>query len=787
MTVRIIKFYRFSIRSLCLLFISISVNRSGIASILPVGILPQYLEVSVNHQSVSGFVEIWQDGDSFWLKVEDARKLQIDISDLEQKDGLIRLHSGDRLKLEYDALNQSLNLMVSASVLEGKTVLDNAAQTLLKNQELAPSVNGLTLNYSLYGQKGLGYETLSALSELRSTGGEQGVFSSSFNSRLQKNDGSTAGETQRLNTSWTYSDPERRLSLVIGDNYTDSLSWSQSIRFGGLTISKDYSLQPSVNPQARSVLTDRVALPSTVDLYINGVESSSQKVSPGQFVLSTVPTFTGGGMAEVVVTDINGRRRTVSLDVYGTQNMLAVGFNTWSFSLGWLRENYAESSFDYNPYLLSSGTWRYGVSNSLTLEAHTEMAQSQLFLGGAGLSWLTSPLTGIINLNFSESQYQSENGQQHGIGWQWNRGGFGISANHQHYSSLFCGLYCLAEGTAQEVSNSIWFTLGTEVAGNFGLGFVEQQSSYAGHSRYGSLSWTRTFNEGVTLSLSTSEMKSGNERQNVFYTGLSIPFGSRYRASFQGSRENGKAGAQWQLSSQMDRSEPDWGWMISGQQSNNNLFHAEVSRVATTHEWQVGTDVKRGGKNSYAMLDGTLGWLDGHVYAMRNVPDSFAIVDTSGVPDVPVLLHNNAAGVTDDKGYLLLTDLNGWIANRVAIDPLSLPGDYRAPDTVIMVIPRARSGVRVHFNVYRAKALLLRLKNTSGEEIGVGSSVTVLSKDGTASPFNTIVGYNGEVYLENPPTGGRIEVLTQSGKCIAKIPDTGGDTQSIKRVEAICY
>lgn len=101
----------------------------------------------------------------------------------------------------------------------------------------------------------------------------------------------------------------------------------------------------------------------------------------------------------------------------------------------------------------------------------------------------------------------------------------------------------------------------------------------------------------------------------------------------------------------------------------SNLFHAEVNRTAMTHEWQAGTDVQRGDKGFYASLDGTLGWLGNHLYAMRNVPDAFAVVDTNGVPDIPVKLHNNTVGRTDEQGYLLLTDLNGWLPNQIAIDP----------------------------------------------------------------------------------------------------------------------
>ena len=58
-------------------------------------------------------------------------------------------------------------------------------------------------------------------------------------------------------------------------------------------------------------------LPSTVDLYIDGLQQSHQQVTPGSYILDTLPTFSGSGQARVVITDINGQRREVTLDLYG--------------------------------------------------------------------------------------------------------------------------------------------------------------------------------------------------------------------------------------------------------------------------------------------------------------------------------------------------------------------------------------------------------------------------------------------------------------------------------------
>ncbi|HAW1737702.1 TPA: fimbrial biogenesis outer membrane usher protein, partial [Escherichia coli] len=107
--------------------------------------------------------------------------------------------------------------------------------------------------------------------------------------------------------------------------------------------------------------------------------------------------------------------------------------------------------------------------------------------------------------------------------------------------------------------------------------------------------------------------------------------------------------------------------------------------------------------------------------------------------------------------------------------------------TVATVIPRAGSGVRVHYNVYRARSILLRLRDKYGNDINVGSSVTVVTKEGVPSPEKNIVGYNGEVYLENPPNKGHLDVIYQSGRCVANLPDVKGITSSIERGEAICH
>lgn len=234
----------------------------------------------------------------------------------------------------------------------------------------------MALNYDLYASQDILGQDLTAYTQLRSFGIGPGNFSSSFNSRFEDLEGNTENDTQRLMTSWSYDNPEKLLSVTLGDSYTGSQSWTNSVRFGGLSISHNYSLQPNFNTSTQDVLSDTTALPSTVDLYVQGIKQSSEHVNPGQFTLTTSPFFTGSNTAQVVITDINGQQRVINLNLYGSDLLLTKGLNTWSLNAGWIRENYSYRSFSYDPDLMATGNWRYGLADNLTLEGIRNRATS---------------------------------------------------------------------------------------------------------------------------------------------------------------------------------------------------------------------------------------------------------------------------------------------------------------------------------------------------------------------------------------------------------------------------
>ncbi|HEY0506118.1 MAG TPA: fimbria/pilus outer membrane usher protein, partial [Lysobacter sp.] len=146
--------------------------------------------------------------------------------------------------------------------------------------------------------------------------------------------------------------------------------------------------------------------------------------------------------------------------------------------------------------------------------------------------------------------------------------------------------------------------------------------------------------------------------------------------------------------------------------------------------------------NASLFATGALVWMDGDLMATRSVYDAFALVDTDGMANVPVLRENRRVGTTNRQGHLLIPDLLSWQGNRLAIDTLALPLDANLDVESMQVAPRAMSGVLASFPVTRFRGALVVLVDESGQPLPLGTVVTLV-----ATGEATAVGYDGQVFL----------------------------------------
>ena len=746
-----------------------------------------YLNIIVNGASIPGLFQISKNAQKFYITAEDAKKLNINIQQLPADNHRLVLSSQPGLGIHYDALSQVLEIKADKHWLGGAQKLNSQQHSgLLSSQQLSPAVRGVALNYDLYASQGISGQDVTAYTQLRSFGSGPGNFSSSFNHRLQALNGHTDNSVRRLMTSWNYENPDKLLSITLGDSYTGLQSWTNSVRFGGLSIAHNYNSQPDFNTSAQDVLSDTAALPSTVDLYIQGIKQSSQHVNPGQFTLTTTPFFTGSNRAQVVITDINGQQRVINLNLYGADLLLSKGLNTWSLNTGWVRQNYSDHSFSYQHDLMATVNWRYGLAESMTLEGHTEQAQP-LQDSGLGFNYLLSPVLGIVHSDFSVSRHDGDSGEQWGVGWQWSEQRFSASVSETRRSTAYRDMSVLSEGALATQSDNAFISWSFTHIGTVGLSWINRQYPET-HQQYSGFSWFKTFGERFNIATSLTQSMEDTHDKTV-YINLSFPLTDHQYVSVQHSQEGQSEYNQLTWSRTLDSNTPGWGGDLSVQNGDNPNIHADYRQRTRWSDLEAGYNRYNQQNNYYASMTGAVGLFMGHVYTTRQLGDAFAIVDTAGVPNIPVYLQHRPVGKTDKNGTLFLNDLDPYYQNDISIDVLSLPLDYRALYTEQKVIPKSGGGAMAAFSIYRTHALLLTGKQEDGTMLPFAAVVDVMNAEGQIAvkgTIHTVVGYEGNIYLEDPPARGVVVVHRTGGDCRIKLPAQLPAEQNVVQREATC-
>jgi len=81
-------------------------------------------------------------------------------------------------------------------------------------------------------------------------------------------------------------------------------------------------------------------------------------------------------------------------------------------------------------------------------------------------------------------------------------------------------------------------------------------------------------------------------------------------------------------------------------------------------------------------LSGGVAAVAHHAFFTKPIQNGFALVDTGGIPGLPVLVDNHPAGYTDRAGYLLVNTLNDNAPNRIAVDSTKVPLDVELKHSV---------------------------------------------------------------------------------------------------------
>lgn len=766
------------------------------------------LGVTVNGNPAGVVTDFVERGGRLFVRRSDLEAIGVTLGATGVRDRadteMLPLDGWPSLSHHFDERSQTIDLAVPDTLLR-PTRIRHAAGAMASDLPVE-SGWGAVLNYDLFGTS-LGPRNFAQFLLDGRVFTPHGVAVTSILGRLGP---SLYGDSiTRLESNWVLWNPDSMLKARIGDVLGRGLSWTRPVRIGGVQIGTDFAARPDLVTFPTPTFAGSVAVPSSVDVLVNGVRLLTHDVQPGPFEVRQLPIVTGAGEVSVVTRDSTGQDVRRTLPIYASTAMLASGLSSFSAEVGVVRLNYGLLSDDYRAPA-GSVTYRRGLFDHLTAEIHAEgttgvgsgidrrQRTGRVAMAGGGLI-VAAPHLGALSLGLAGSA--SENGRNAALATvaaERISPGFSVSVSAQATTRGFADTAAAFGDPFPRVSirGSVGWTI--EGIGTFGMAYAGLWRDAAAVQAVGAGTFghsTRPIGAATgfdvlsllpaqrvsVLSASFSRPVLGEWAYlyvNAFrdfggstgvMAGISISIGPRATVGVSASAGRGQTYAAVQASQGVVEV-GDLGWQA---QAARGDLERQFGLTEYKSPWgRVTTGVDRTGRQTAvrAGVQGALAFVGGNIFAANTLRDSFAVVDTGGEKGVGVLHENRLIGRTDGSGQALVPNLRSFEANRLAIDPSDVPIDADALVTSRLVRPRDRSGVMVRFPVTRSRGALLRLVDATGMPLPVGATVSLQghgAEGGMAA--GAPVGFGGEAYLTALTPWNRIEVTLPDGaRCFAE-------------------
>lgn len=583
--------------------------------------------------------------------------------------------------------------------------------------------------------------------------------------------GNSAGHgVVRLGSTWTRDQPAELATWRVGDAISRAGSWSQPVRLGGVQYASNFATQPGFSTLPLPGMSGVAALPSTVDLYVNGALRQRSEVPAGPFGITDVPVVTGQGETRVVVRDLLGREQVTSQPFYASAQVLRQGLRDFSYELGALRAGFGSASADYGS-MVAIGTERRGLTNSLTGEFHTEIARERQALG-VGAAWLW-PWAGVLSASMAHSHGVAKDGTSRTIGFQRQTRGLSVGSSIVAASSGFSAL-----GTYASVRRSVQ-SYGSYPVGRGSVNVNYLQQIYPDRRRVELAGAGFGVALGSLGQLSFTLLRDVIGRQTSASLSWSTPLDADRNLSASVNAYGGNSQAQVQLQRNLPAGD-GVGYRLTANEGESHRAEGAVQMQSSAGLYSVDAAVTERGSAVRATAAGGLATLGGKVYASRRITDSFAVVDVPGFKGVRVYAANQLVGRTSGDGSALVPRLLPYQRNAIRIEQADLPFDAKVDALEETAVPFYRSGVLKPFPVRRSRGALLTVLLDDGEPIPVGATARLV---GGTSEFTAA--RRGEIYVTGLGQQNVFAVEWRGQRCEfdVAVPD-GGDP--LPEVAAVC-
>ena len=676
---------------------------------------------------------------------------------------------------QFDAPTQSLRLKFSPNAF--------AATRLLGLDEGRPAITppltsvfaNYDLSYTHSETRGIAAsKDLGALTELGISGSLGVLTTSAVGRNLAEDETLPQRSFVRLETTFTRDFPEHNTTLRLGDSITRQGTWGRQVYFGGVQFGRNFALSPGFITQPIPVLSGRSTAPSTVELFINDALRQTSSVPSGPFTIENYPLLTGTGQARLVVRDLLGRETVTVQNFFTSSYLLREGLSDWTAQGGVVRRNLGTESADYGEGFVS-GVHRYGVNNNLTVEAQAEASES---VRGAGLG----VSAGLFEQVLGQAAFAASRTDAGDDGYLWMLGAEHLSLRH--------GFTLHVEGSSRDYRRIgqdealptydrqvlASYTYFSENFGHFGVAYGRVNVFDTGAVSTYSANYSVRVGERSSLTLTATRVEGVTNSSAIGFN-LLIPLDPRTTAAAVATRREGRTDAYVSASRSLGI-EAGVGWRaLAGKRLGEE--YGEAGLYYQGRRGFLSADAAASEQQQTVRLgaQGALVAAGGSVFASRKLLDSFALVEVPGYPDVGVGFQSTVLTRTDADGKALVPQLAPYRRNAVRLDPSELPISAELDTIEMVVVPPARSGVRVAFPVRSGRGALITIHFEDGAPAPAGAEVELLG-----DPKEFFVARRGEAFVTGLQAKNALRLRWADRSCRFDVELPPGDKDEIARL-----
>jgi len=546
-------------------------------------------------------------------------------------------------------------------------------------------------------------------------------------------------------TSVTLDQQRQMRRWTLGDSFAYNGPLGGDAWIGGLSIAKEFAIDPYYVRYPTLSLSTPIAVPSVMEVYVNGQVVSQERVAPGRLDVRNLPLTMGRNDARVVVRDAFGQTRELSSTYYLTSTALAQGVQDYQYNVGFRRFGVGDRNWDYRtPVLLARH--RVGVTNAFTAGGRVEMHPGRLLNGGPSVN-LRLPF-GQVETAGSVSRRREQWGTAAHASFTYT--GYPVSAGGSmmfaspHYATLTPnpvnedprrqGSVFASVSLARTVSVSLQHT---------------QTRLYRGISRDRSSVLTSVHvsrNAEVMASVTYARDERGPRKEA--YAGITVLFG---RSSASVAQVHDSRGDRIAVEAQQPLPVGvGYGYQFRAEGGPNANVNGVAQYQGTHGRYEMRQETIGGESTTTLSAMGAIVGIGGSVFATRPVEDSFALVRVPGVEGVRTFASHQEIGKTGRRGDLLVPDLQPYYGNVLNIADADIPLQYAVPDIGVTLAPPYRGGAVAIFDVQRVQRVLGKILGADDRPFVYGE-LTVTNANGRS--FGSPVGNDGSFYFENLPAG----------------------------------